>query len=152
MVGWWPVVHHKQEKIGSFVCAFVCFCAVYSGNTWVSSKTDAHSDVPNMQQFSGTLHALPPFCFARAINSKTKKKNITFAHLSVPWVFCSKCGGISLTLELSLTVPFPSFQGENIYIYSMGFWSIPWCTWDGVGDSRKVSGTWALCTLDKVLC
>ena len=52
------------------------------------------------------------------------------------WVFCSKYGGVSVTLSLSLTVPFPSFQvGKEKK--SMGFWSIPWCMWDGVGTHGR---------------
>ena len=69
--------------------------------------------------------------------------------------------GICLSIQLKLrcgthnTFPFldcslPFLPGGKKKI--VGFWSILWCTWDRVGDSRKISGTWAFCTLDKVLC
>ena len=69
-------------------------------------------------------------------------------------VFCSKYGGVSVALSLSLTVPFPSFQvGKKRKITPK--------TWD-FGQFRGAHGTgsglmedqWCLGphTLDKVLC
>ena len=54
-------------------------------------------------------------------------------------VFCSKYGGVSVTLLLSLTVPFPSFQVEK---------KIPWDFGQFRGARGQDSCTWALCTLD----
>ena len=56
-----------------------------------------------------------------------------------------KDSGLSVTLSLSLTAPFPIIQVEKkiyrILVNSMVHM--------GLGrDSRKISGTWVLCTLD----